>query len=62
VCTNNCDLLNNLKEETWSFASYMLQHPETFRRLLKEIKEKEHLRKYAGRRIRAQPRGAPPAA
>jgi len=62
VCTNNCDLLNNLKEETWSFASYMLQHPETFRRLLKEIKEKDHLRKYAGRRIQTQPKGTRPAA
>jgi len=62
VCTNNCDLLNNLKEETWSFASYMLQHPETFRRLLKEIKEKDHLRKYAGRRVQTQPKGTRPAA
>lgn len=52
VCTNNCDLLNNLKEETWSFASYMLQHPQTFSRLLKEIKEKDHLRKYAGGRVK----------
>jgi radical SAM protein with 4Fe4S-binding SPASM domain len=63
VCTNNCDLLNNLKEETWSFASYMLQHPQTFSRLLKEIREKDHLKKYAGGRVR--PRGAretPPAA
>jgi radical SAM protein with 4Fe4S-binding SPASM domain len=51
-CTNNCDILNNLKEETWSFAAYMLQHPETFRRLLRDIKEKEHWRKYAGRRVR----------
>jgi radical SAM protein with 4Fe4S-binding SPASM domain len=56
VCTNNCDLLNNLKEETWSFASYMAQHPQTFSRLLKEIKEKDHLRKYAGRRVK--PRAA----
>ena len=52
VCTNNCDLLNNLKEETWSFASYMLQHPQTFSRLLQEIKEKDHLRKYAGGRVK----------
>ncbi len=51
-CTNNCDLINNLKEETWSFASYMLQHPQTFSRLLKEIKEKDHLRKYAGGRVK----------
>ena len=54
VCTNNCDLLNNLKEETWSFASYMVQHPETFRRLLREIKEKDHWRKYAGSRVRVK--------
>jgi radical SAM protein with 4Fe4S-binding SPASM domain len=53
VCTNNCDILNNLKEETWSFAAYMAQHPGTFRRLLRDIKEKEHWRKYAGRRVRA---------
>ena len=51
-CTNNCDILNNLKEETWSFASYMFQHPQTFQRLLKEIREKDHLRKYAGRRVK----------
>ena len=62
VCTNNCDLLNNLKEETWSFASYMLQHPQTFSRLLKEIKEKDHLRKYAGGRVKVKAaKDAPPA-
>src|SRR3990170_836438 len=62
VCTNNCDLLNNLKEETWSFASYMLQHPQTFSRLLKEIKEKDHLRKYAGGRLKVKAsKDAPPA-
>lgn len=63
VCTNNCDILNNLKEETWSFASYMAQHPQTFSRLLKEIKEKDHLRKYAGRRVKPRaPRDAHEAA
>jgi radical SAM protein with 4Fe4S-binding SPASM domain len=62
VCTNNCDLLNNLKEETWSFASYMIQHPQTFSRLLKEIKEKDHLRKYAGRRAKGRAKVTPPAA
>jgi len=39
MCTNNCDILNNLKEETINFASYMMGHPTIFWALMKQIRQ-----------------------
>jgi radical SAM protein with 4Fe4S-binding SPASM domain len=46
-CTNNCDIMANLKEETWNFASWMAFHPRTFFALLRYIREKDFARKFA---------------
>ncbi len=45
-CTNNCDIMANLKEETWNFASWMALHPSTFFALLRYIREKDFAKKF----------------
>ena len=37
VCTNNCDIVNNLKEEMLDFAAYMGTHPRVFSALVKQV-------------------------
>lgn len=46
-CTNNCDIMANLKEETWNFATWMALHPRTFFDLMRYIREKDFARKFA---------------
>ena len=46
-CTNNCDIMANLKEETWNFATWMATHPRTFFALLRYVRENEFARKMA---------------
>ncbi len=46
-CTNNCDIMANLKEETWNFATWMALHPRTFFDLLRYIREKDFAKKFA---------------
>lgn len=46
-CTNNCDIMANLKEETWNFAAWMALHPRTFLDLLRYIRENEFARKFS---------------
>ena len=46
-CTNNCDIMANLKEETWNFAGWMALHPRTFFDLMRYIREKAFARKFA---------------
>ena len=46
-CTNNCDIMANLKEETWNFATWMALHPRTFFALLRYIREKDFAKKFA---------------
>ncbi len=46
-CTNNCDIMANLKEETWNFATWMALHPRTFLDLLRYIRENEFARKFS---------------
>ena len=46
-CTNNCDIMANLKEETWNFATWMAFHPRTFLDLLRYIRENEFARKFS---------------
>jgi radical SAM protein with 4Fe4S-binding SPASM domain len=45
-CTNNCDIMANLKEETWNFATWMALHPRTFFDLLRYIREKDFAKKF----------------
>jgi radical SAM protein with 4Fe4S-binding SPASM domain len=45
-CTNNCDIMANLKEETWNFATWMALHPRTFFALLRYIREKDFAKKF----------------
>jgi len=46
-CTNNCDIIANLKAETWNFALWMAAHPSTFMALLRYVKESDFARKMA---------------
>jgi radical SAM protein with 4Fe4S-binding SPASM domain len=38
VCTNNCDILNNLKEETIDLLWFMAKNPRIFAALLKDLR------------------------
>ncbi|MBM4249379.1 MAG: radical SAM protein [Euryarchaeota archaeon] len=44
-CTNNCDILNNLKEETIDPALFLMAHPELRKALYKSLDEGK-MRKY----------------
>jgi len=46
-CTNNCDIIANLKAETWNFATWMATHPSTFMALLRYVRESDFARKMA---------------
>lgn len=37
ICTNNCDIMNNLKEETINFMAYMASNPRVFAALMRDI-------------------------
>jgi len=37
ICTNNCDIVANLKDETINFAGYLLKNPSMFLALMREI-------------------------
>jgi radical SAM protein with 4Fe4S-binding SPASM domain len=47
LCTNNCDIMANLKAETWNFATWMALHPGTFLALLRYVRENEFAKKVA---------------
>jgi radical SAM protein with 4Fe4S-binding SPASM domain len=38
VCTNNCDIVANLKDETINFLGYLLAHPMVFAALVKDVR------------------------
>ncbi len=44
-CTNNCDIINNVKEETIDPALFMMGHPEVRKALYKSLEEGK-MRKY----------------
>ncbi len=46
-CTNNCDIIANLKAETWDFALWMTTHPSTFLALLRYVRESDFAKKMA---------------
>jgi radical SAM protein with 4Fe4S-binding SPASM domain len=37
ICTNNCDIMNNLKEETINFLAFMASNPRVFAALMRDI-------------------------
>ena len=39
VCTNNCDILNNLKEETLDLLWFMAKNPRVFAALLRDLRQ-----------------------
>jgi rRNA-processing protein FCF1 len=39
VCTNNCDILNNLKEETIDLIWFMARNPRVFAALLRDLRQ-----------------------
>ena len=39
VCTNNCDIVNNLKEEVLDFAAFMGAHPKVLEALLQQVSQ-----------------------
>jgi radical SAM protein with 4Fe4S-binding SPASM domain len=39
ICTNNCDIVANLKDETLNFLSFMFQNPRIFAALMREIRK-----------------------
>jgi len=44
-CTNNCDIMNNIKEETLDLALWMMRNPDVRRALYKDLEEGK-LKKY----------------
>ena len=38
-CTNNCDILNNIKEETLDVALWMLKNPDVRKALYRDLEE-----------------------
>ncbi|MEW5761138.1 MAG: radical SAM protein [Candidatus Thermoplasmatota archaeon] len=47
TCTNNCDIINNLKEEGIDFLSFLAKNPKIFFSLVEQIKEGK-MRAYVG--------------
>jgi radical SAM protein with 4Fe4S-binding SPASM domain len=46
-CTNNCDIVANLKEETWNFAGWLALHPSAFFALMRYVRQSDFARKMA---------------
>ena len=38
-CTNNCDIMNNLKEEVWDFGMFMMKNKDVRKALMKDLNE-----------------------